>query len=42
MKNGPNEEIAAVYVLELRQDFSYRTFLGNMMYAYVTCHPDTG
>ena len=29
-------------ILEKKSGFSYRTFLGKMMYAYVTCRPDIG
>lgn len=42
-KCGPYEGTsAAYYKLNLEAKFSYRTLLGKMMYAYVTCCPDIG
>ena len=39
---GPLEGSKEAYALELKSGFSYRTLLGEMMYAYVTCRPDIG
>ena len=39
---GPNEGTVDAYKLEMSQGFGYCTFLGKMMYAYVTCRPDIG
>ena len=41
-KCDPDERTVDAYKLELSQGFSYRTLLGEMMYAYVTCRPDIG
>ena len=41
-QSGPPEGTAAAYALELKHGFAYRTLLGEMMYAYVTCRPDIG
>jgi hypothetical protein len=40
--NGPKEGTAEHQALEERQGFSYRTLLGEMMFAYVSCRPDIG
>ena len=39
---SPDEGTVDAFKLKLSQGFSYRTFLGEMMYAYVTCCPDIG
>ena len=39
---GPDEGTVDAFKLELSQGFAYRTLLGEMMYAYVTCRPDIG
>ena len=39
---GPDEGTVDVFKLKLSQGFSYCTLLGEMMYAYITCHPDIG
>ena len=39
---GPDEGTTDAYKLEVAQGFGYRTLLGEMMYAYVTCRPDIG
>ena len=40
--NGPKEGTAEHSALEAKAGFSYRTLLGEMMYAYVSCRPDIG
>jgi len=39
---GPIEGIIEHQLLEKKSGFTYRTLLGEMMYAYVTCQPDIG
>ena len=41
-QKGPLEGTAEHLILEKKSGFSYRTLLGEMMYAYVTCRPDIG
>ena len=41
-QSGITEGTAAAYALKLKHDFSYRTLLDEIMYAYVTCRPDIG
>ena len=41
-QKGPNEGTPEHKALEDSSGFSYRTLLGEMMYAYVTCRPDIG
>ena len=40
--DGPDEHTPAAIKLEQEYGFAYRTLLGEMMYAYVTCRPDIG
>ena len=40
--DGPKEGTVEHTVLEKQQGFGYRTLLGEMMYAYVTCRLDIG
>lgn len=39
---GPLEHTVEHAVLEKSNNFKYRTLLGELMYAYVTCRPDIG
>lgn len=39
-ENGPDEDIYAEFVLELKSSFGYCTLFGEMMYAYVACCPN--
>ena len=39
---GPKEGTKEHQEIEEKNKFSYRTLLGEMMYAYVTCRPDIG
>ena len=39
---GPKEGVAAHKILEDQMGFAYRTLLGELMYAYITCRPDIG
>ena len=39
---GPRENTPEFHALERTSGFSYRTVLGEMMYAYITCRPDIG
>ena len=39
---GPAEGSIQHRVLEKHAGFSYRTLLGECMYAYITCRPDIG
>ena len=39
---GPLDHTVEHAVLEKANHFKYRTLLGKLMYAYVTCHPDIG
>ena len=41
-ESGPAEGTAEHQALEEKCGFGYRTLLGKMMYAYVTCCPDIG
>ena len=41
-QTGPLEGTAEHKALEDMKRFSYRTLLGEMMYAYVSCRPDIG
>ena len=41
-QKGPAEGTAEHKQLKNKTGFSYRTLLGEMMYAYVTCRPDIG
>ena len=41
-ESGSNEGTPATYKLEQDAGFAYRTLLGEMMYAHVTCCPDIG
>ena len=41
-QKGPLEETSEHKALETKSGFLYRTLLGEMMYAYVTCRPDIG
>ena len=41
-EEGPMENTAAHRALENKKGFSYRTVLGECMYAYITCRPDIG
>ena len=41
-KEGPREGTIEHSVLEKKYGFSYRTLLGEMMYAYITARPDIG
>ena len=40
--DGPKEGTPEHYKLQLEQGFSYRSLLGEMMFAYVSCRPDIG
>jgi hypothetical protein len=40
--NGPNEGTIEHKKLQEKQGFSYRSLLGEIMYAYVSCRPDIG
>ena len=39
---GPIEGTVDHQILEKKSGFAYRTLLGEMMYAYVTCRPAIG
>ena len=39
---GPDEGTIDAFKLELSQGFRYYPFLGEMMYAHVTCQPNIG
>ena len=39
---GPREGAAEYVILEKKVGFSYRSVLGELMYAYMTCYPDIG
>ena len=39
---GPHEGTSEHAILEKKLGFSYRSVLGELMYAYVTCRPDIG
>ena len=39
---GPAEGTPAHVALAIKNGFSYRTLLGELLYAYVTCRPDIG
>ena len=39
---GPKEHSPEAIALEKTAGFSYRTVLGELMYAYITCRPDIG
>ena len=39
---GPREGTSEHAILEKKFGFSYRSVLGELMYAYVTCQPDIG
>jgi hypothetical protein len=41
-KVGPSEGTSQVANLSTKHGFSYRSLLGELMYAYVTCHPNVG
>ena len=41
-EEGPMENTAAHRALENKKGFSYRTVLGECMYAYITCRSDIG
>ena len=41
-QKGPAEGTLEHKAIEQKAGFSYRTLLGEMMYAYVTCRPDIG
>ena len=36
-ETGPKEGVAAHKILEDKMGFAYQTFLGELMYAYITC-----
>ena len=40
--DGPKEGTREHELLQQKQKFSYRTLLGEMMFAYVSCRPDIG
>ena len=42
LKAGPPEGTPEHTKLAQKYGFSYRTLLGELMYAYVTCRPDIG
>ena len=39
---GPDEGSPAAAILERKSGFSFRSLLGELMYAYVTCRPNIG
>ena len=39
---GPKEHSPEAIALERTAGFSYRSVLGELMYAYITCRPDSG
>jgi hypothetical protein len=41
-QSGPVEGTKEHEELQLKSGFSYRTLLGEMMFAYVSCRPDIG
>ena len=41
-QKGPTEGTLEHKAIEQKAGFSYRTLLGEMLYAYVTCRPDIG
>ena len=41
-EHGPQEGTKEHHTLQQHQGFSYRTLLGELLYAYVTCRPDIG
>lgn len=41
-QTGPVEGTPEHQDLETKKGFSYRTLLGEIMYAYVSCRPDIG
>ena len=41
-QEGPLENTTAHLVLEKKSGFNYRSLLGELMYAYITCRPDIG
>ena len=38
-EEGPLENTTAHLALEKKKGFNYRTLLGELMYAYITCQP---
>ena len=41
-QEGPLENTTAHLVLEKKSGFNYRSLLGELMYAFITCRPDIG
>ena len=41
-EEGPLENTTAHLALEKKKGFNYRTLLGELMYAHITCQPDIG
>ena len=41
-EEGPLENTTAHLALEKKKGFNYRTLLGELMYAHITCRPDIG
>ena len=41
-EEGHLKNTTAHLVLEKKKGFNYRTLLGELMYAYITCHPNIG
>ena len=41
-ETGPKEGVNAHKILENKMGFAFRTLLGELMYAYITCRPDIG
>jgi hypothetical protein len=41
-KVGPKEGTIEYHELSTKMGFSYWTLLGELIYAYITCHPDIG
>ena len=39
---SPLESTTGYVILEKKKEFNYRTLLGELMYAYITCCPDIG
>ena len=39
---GPLENTTENFVLEKKKRFNYHILLGELMYVYITCHPDIG
>ena len=42
IKQGPLEGSKEYKQMQRKMGFAYRTLLGELLYAYVTCHPDIG